>query len=1021
MQQEEPRTAALSIQSELTGYGDRLPEATALGVSKVDYLTAQPISARASGVWGQADSTIGTWHTASVSKATETAWEVGDAMGVYIHTSSQIGVSNIKPGCANMEYTAASPTQWTNDVFLLPPFSGLYASAYYPYQSSVVSPFALVHSVKADQSTLENYTLSDLMTTVGASPIDGADMTNVHTKLRFAHRFSKFVVRFEVPSAIDGRLVVGVKSVLFPGFWTTAAVDLSTAGVGSASWSADITPYAVAAGMTVGAMAQYEAVVPPQTLPKGKQIVSVVFTTDGGDKTVSYQVPNYTGDQDMVFASGGKYELTLEAAGSLAFLTQGDFSDGLAKTLPIQVKVYKNQPWSLSSSEGWCTLSFSETTGFGSSLTRSGAANDGGAVTVYVKVLGNTTSAGGWTDRRSVLTLQNTSTGAQVVMPIVQGYSRWEIPGDPSALTAVEQSVAAPLFASNKPWYATIAPTTVAKLTGLGGMASGRYPLVGQHLGALLATTNLKYDFQANNTDVDRTVSVTYMPTTKEGGADVTSDQKLQTLTQRKAVVTDFVHTLVDLTRSAGGFTSPTMSVTPGKGLQWKISSSDATNLTVTRNATQTAAAADVVATVTANNGDAERTLYYYLDYGALSGVLRTGFSVKQSAPSLEVSGNKTVGPHITSDSFQLTTGSNHQGVRYVLSKSAEVTSTTPASVVMQTISGAANLNQRVDLSFPVNTGAARTHTVRVAYGASLSRTYTVTQQAPSLSLSAYSASIGVGGGTISSATLTANVPYSSEVTPSYGGSVSPATGSAPPYTALPLSFTIPAQPSSPALARSHSFVFTPSVDYTGNSQVRTFTVTQAERPVSISLSSTGTVAMIEYGGGSYYTTVTANCDWSVTNSSNVSYSPSSGKAGSTSVRIDVSSHTNTYKRSCNVTFTTRNHSGFSAKSVSWNATQKDYAYLHVSWGLWMGFTRVWVHTNSKAVIYYYNSDSDKHLNETLTESKSWVIGNDGNVWGVTLLDCDGNTVGSVDPSYKPEVEFRINDPAPCDHYVGID
>lgn len=1031
MQREEELAAEFFIQSELIGYGEQSPYASTFGVSRVAGQSAQAISPRASGSWGQVDSTIGVWHTSTAyelpaTKATESAWDMGDVMGVYIHTSATIAESNIKPGCANMEYTATSPTQWTTEVFVMPPFSGLYATAYYPYQSTIASPLAGVHSVKSDQSTQANYSLSDLMTTVSSSAIDGSNMNNVNANLRFAHLFSKFVVKFEVPAAIDGQSVEAVKSVLFPGFLTTATFDLATAGLGASSVAADITPYAAVAGATAGIMAQYEAVVAPQTLLRGSEIVSIVFTTAGGDKTVTYKVPSYTGDQDMVFASGGKYELTLEAANSLAFLTQADFSDGLSKTLPIQVKVYKGQPWSLSSAQPWCTLSFSETTGFGSLLTRSAQENDGEAVTVYVKVEGNNTAAGGWADRISTFTLKNTSSAAQVVMSVVQGYSRWEIPADPSALKANEQSVVASQFASNKPWYATIAPTTMATLSWAGGVDADRYPRTGQHLGALTALTGLKYNIQPNNTDTDRTAVVTYMPTTKEGGDDVAADQHNQTVKQLKPAITDFTHTLVAMTPSAGAFTSPAMNVAPGKGLQWMMSSADAANVTVTRGTTQTAAATDVTTTVTVNNGAAERTLHYSLNYGALSGALKTDFNIKQAAPVLNVSANKTVGPHVTTDAFQLTTASNHQGVHYKLTPSADVTSTVPAAGVEQTIIGTANLSQKVDMSFPINTGATRTHTVQVGYGASLSKTYTVTQQSSALTLNNYSATIGADGGTISTTSLTSNVPYTSKVTSINGGNVTPATGNAPPYTSQLLNVTIPPQPTTPSAARTHVFVFTPTVDHAGNSQVRTFTVTQAERPVTLTLSSYS-AGTIEYTGGTYYTTVTSNCDWTVASSRAASYTPSSGGAGSTQVKITVPAHTGAVKLSPSVAIATRNlPAGFADKQVAWSSIQKECFFAHAVWGRYhyknilginiqVQFLFVW--TNTVCRIRIYDSEKSKWFvgyyappavgqafRITLPEKN-----NDNNVDYITVYDSDNIPLTSFNMMSQYHVHFSYN------------
>ena len=123
--------------------------------------------------------------TASVGtfqvKATDTAFELGDAIGLY--AGSPVNASNVRMTWDGTNLVPDSKVFWA-------PFdeSEVNFSAYYPYVEGQTGDWHTFF-VNADQSTHQLFTASDFMTaTTAASSIDGVVYFN------FCHRFSKIVI-----------------------------------------------------------------------------------------------------------------------------------------------------------------------------------------------------------------------------------------------------------------------------------------------------------------------------------------------------------------------------------------------------------------------------------------------------------------------------------------------------------------------------------------------------------------------------------------------------------------------------------------------------------------------------------------------------------------------------------------------------------------------------------------------------------------------------------------------------------
>ena len=106
-------------------------------------------------------------------KATDTAFEQGDAIGLF--ADNPVGVWNAKLTFSNGKLAPEEPIYWGSSQLLEEP---VYFYAYYPYDADRPD-FSWYHTVAADQSTHEAFTASDFMVARAQSaPADGAVQLN---------------------------------------------------------------------------------------------------------------------------------------------------------------------------------------------------------------------------------------------------------------------------------------------------------------------------------------------------------------------------------------------------------------------------------------------------------------------------------------------------------------------------------------------------------------------------------------------------------------------------------------------------------------------------------------------------------------------------------------------------------------------------------------------------------------------------------------------------------------------------
>lgn len=178
------------------------------------------------------------------TKATDNGYENNDKVGIY--TVNQVnGTSGILANSGNH----LDNTRFTFDGGVWNPDSPVYWKdqttaadfyCYYPYTQSISDVTALQFTVKADQSSLENYKASELLwgKTLGATPSE--DPVKITTK----HAMSNVII-FVKPGKgyTEQTLAEETISVTITGVRTTAEMNLATGQVRAEGAVSNIMPY----------------------------------------------------------------------------------------------------------------------------------------------------------------------------------------------------------------------------------------------------------------------------------------------------------------------------------------------------------------------------------------------------------------------------------------------------------------------------------------------------------------------------------------------------------------------------------------------------------------------------------------------------------------------------------------------------------------------------------------------------------------------------------------------------------
>lgn len=231
------------------------------------------------------------------TKATETAFETGDKMGVYI-TEYQDG----KPLALQLggNYKNNNPVTYDGTVWTADPViywgEGTYdVYAYYPFMIPE-SVDELAFSVALDQRTAET---AEALSTYEASDFlyaskKGVTSADGEVDLMFKHKMSKFTVNLIKGADYEGDLPTET-TLLVHNTVTDCLIDLSTGDVIK-------DPYAPAKTITAKQIdaGTHTAIIVPQMLTNKKPLVEIVF------KDVSYMV-----ESKFQFKSGTHHVLNI--------------------------------------------------------------------------------------------------------------------------------------------------------------------------------------------------------------------------------------------------------------------------------------------------------------------------------------------------------------------------------------------------------------------------------------------------------------------------------------------------------------------------------------------------------------------------------------------------------------------------------------------------------------------------------------------------------------------------------------
>lgn len=228
----------------------------------------------------------------TISRATETAFENGDQMGLFVVNRNADGSAvPLKPSgnyVDNMLYTYV--TSWN-------PASALYWKdaethadfyMYYPYTSTITSVDAMPFKVNADQSSEAAFKASDLIVGSTLDVVPTASPVNIMAK----HIMSQVAIVLKAGAGFtESSLAASNPSVRINNLVTSSTVNLSTSEVTMNGTASNVIPY------KDGNV--YRAIVVPQTV-EGTQLVTV--TIDGYEYKLS---------QNITFVSGKRHTLNV--------------------------------------------------------------------------------------------------------------------------------------------------------------------------------------------------------------------------------------------------------------------------------------------------------------------------------------------------------------------------------------------------------------------------------------------------------------------------------------------------------------------------------------------------------------------------------------------------------------------------------------------------------------------------------------------------------------------------------------
>lgn len=198
------------------------------------------------------------------TRATETAFEKSDQIGVYVTTTGaplQLGGNEVNNALFSYDgsvWTASKKVYWNEGKH------NVYA--YYPYSENVNDVDDYSFSVQENQSTAKGYTLSDFLW----ASATGVTASATAVKMQFAHKMSCVVVKLEKGENFEGNIPDNAEVYIYSTV-TKAAINLSTGDVAKDNYAGTSTIRCLkkSAG-------EYTACVVPQNITSRRPLVEVI-------------------------------------------------------------------------------------------------------------------------------------------------------------------------------------------------------------------------------------------------------------------------------------------------------------------------------------------------------------------------------------------------------------------------------------------------------------------------------------------------------------------------------------------------------------------------------------------------------------------------------------------------------------------------------------------------------------------------------------------------------------------------
>lgn len=342
----------------------------------------------------------GTIGEAVSTRATGTAWDAGDAIGVYALTANQTLPSGIYDGKANVKYTTPGDGVFTGatTAITFPDEGNLDFIAYYPYQESITD---FTYSINvANQS---NPAAIDLLYSYNAK---GVNKSTPSVGLEFKHQLSLLVLNIAAGDGVESLdgLTASIRDLK-----TDGTFNLADGAITTGSTSNTITPVVAASGTNGTATAVlvpgqdlgsskitfslagkvYEWTPGTQPLESGKrytyslQLSTTGITTLQPTATIIDWEDANTGIGDIVLTPDETPQFIVDKT-TVSFPAGGTLTD------VVNLTTQSDQAWTASSNQTWLTVTPGGTGSAGISLTAEENTGEERTATVTITPSGTT-------------------------------------------------------------------------------------------------------------------------------------------------------------------------------------------------------------------------------------------------------------------------------------------------------------------------------------------------------------------------------------------------------------------------------------------------------------------------------------------------------------------------------------------------------------------------------------------------------------------------------------------------------